>query len=410
MQAIKYQGYGADGQKVQGELFAASIEDAERRISAQEVTVIAIIPAGMRRGDGSAEDGGNWGGARRKRLSDAEAATILDNLALMAETGVPFVEALEALAASAKNAKAADGLLALKTEIVGGRSLSHAMRSAGGLFPPIVADMVRVAEEGGRLDRTLRSAAEYLERSAELKKRVMNAMMYPLVMLSISMLTMIILVVVVMPRFATIFDRMGAEVPAMTRLMLGAGTVLREHPIPVLIGLVALGVAARFISKQPAVGNVLYRVVLKSPILGELLRKLAYSRAFYSIGTLLSSNVPIISALEHGAKVAVIPEVRDGLMAARVSVEHGKTLSEALDDTGAFPATLLQMVAVGERTGRLSNLMTTVARNMERDVDARLKALVTIVEPVMIVLMGVVVGAITMSIIGPIYSVVQNIK
>lgn len=408
MQAFKYKGYGPDGDKVQGEIVAGNIEEAERRVTAQDVTIIAIIPAGRKLSGGG---GGEGDGAspRGKTLSDAEAADILHNLSIMAETGVPFVEALEAVAASAKSKKTAEKLVMLKNEVVNGRSLSQSMKGVGNLFPPLVADMVRVAEEGGRLDRALKTAATYLERSADLRKRILNAMLYPCVMLSISLLTVLVLVVVVMPRFAMIFERMDADVPAFTKFMLNSGTVLRENPWGSLITLLGLGFGVRFALKQPVVSTWAMKLLLKMPFIGDLLRKLAYSRAFHSVATLLAGNVSIISALENGAKVSGNVEVREALLNARVAVEHGRTLSDALAETGVFPPTLIQMVNVGERTGRLSSLLATMAESLEKDVDAKLKALVGIIEPVMIVVMGLIVGAITLSVIGPIYSVVQNI-
>jgi len=162
--------------------------------------------------------------------------------------------------------------------------------------------------------------------------------------------------------------------------------------------------------KTPVMAALGAKLILKVPLLGDLLRKLALSRAFGSLATLLSGNVPIMGAMEHSAKVAGVPEIKNAFLAARSAVEHGRTLAEALGETRVIPKTLIQMVMIGEKTGRLAPVLESTAARMESDVDARLKALVSIVEPVMIVVMGVIVGGITISIIGPIYSVVQNIK
>ena len=410
MQGFKYKGYDSTGSAVEGHILAATAEEAERRIVAQDVTIISILPAGSKRNqsqeitsDSPAVKGG-------RSLSVSEAATILQNLALMSETGVPFVEALEAAAVGARSPRVAYLLELVKSEIIAGKSLSTALRSADGLFPTLVSDMVRVAEEGGRLDHALKTAATYLERQSELKKRLVNALMYPVVMLSISTITVLILVVFVMPRFATIFTKMGVEVPAPTRLMLSVGNTLRTHPFVVAGVVVGIAIALRLLFKTKFMRDLGNRLVLKVPMLGDLLRKLALSRAFGSLATLLGGNVPIMSAMEHSAKVAGVPEVRNALLSARSAVEHGRTLTEALSETRVIPKTLLQMVTIGEKTGRLALVLESTAARMEADVDARLKALVSIVEPLMIVVMGVIVGGITISIIGPIYSVVQNIK
>jgi type II secretory pathway component PulF len=410
MQAFKYKGYVSSGEAIEGNINAGSIEEAERRIVAQDITIIAILPASSRRQqniDASSEVTATKGG---RTLSVSDAAAILENLALMSETGVPFVEALEAAAAGARSPRVSYLLDIVKSEIIAGKSLSTALRSADGLFPPLVSDMVRVAEEGGRLDHALKTAATYLQRQAELRKRLINALMYPMVMLSISTATVLVLVLFVMPRFATIFTKMGVEVPAATRALLSVGDVLRQHPIGVVATIVAIVVGLRLALKTPAAAAVGARLVLKVPMLGDLLRKLALSRAFGSLATMLAGNVPIMAAMEHSAKVASIPEVRAAFLSARSAVEHGRTLAEALAETRVIPKNLLQMVTIGEKTGRLAPVLEATASRMEADIDARLKALVSIVEPLMIVVMGVIVGGITISIIGPIYSVVQNIK
>lgn len=410
MHAYKYKGVSPDGKPVSGEIVASSAEEAERRVTAQDVTIIAILPAGARRGGTSESQIRERSNTRSRHLPASEAAAILDSLAVMAETGVPFVEALDAVAGGVKSPLVAKQIRLLRDEIVGGRSLSSAMRSVDNLFPPLVADMVRVAEEGGRLDHALRGAAGYLERQAELKKRVMNAMLYPAVMLGISALTVLILVIVVIPQFAGIFVKMGVEIPLATQLMLSSGEFIRHKPWH-CVGLVIGGLLLiRWLLRNPSTKIAISKATLKLPILGDLLRKLAYSRSFHSLATLLSGNVSIIAAMEHSARVAGNIEVEKAFMDAKTAVEHGKTLADALGDTKVVPATILQIVAVGERTGRLAPVLTTTAASMERDIDARLKALVTIIEPVMIVFMGLIIGGITVSIIGPIYSVVQNIK
>src|SRR5687767_14652987 len=202
MQVFKYKGYDPGGSMVEGELSGETIEDVERRIVSQDVTVISIIPAGFskRSGGGSATSEAATPISRKgKKVSNADVAVLLRDLSVMAETGVPFVEALDALVASARTPAIADGLKQLRTQIVGGKGLSAGMRSAPQLFPDLVCDMVKVAEEGGRLDKALSSAAAYVERSADLKKKVMNAMLYPIVLTVIAFGTLIVLIVFVLP-------------------------------------------------------------------------------------------------------------------------------------------------------------------------------------------------------------------
>jgi type IV pilus assembly protein PilC len=409
MQVFKYKGYDPHGGKVEGEVNAITIEEAERRIAGQAVTIVSIIPAGLAR-KGKGDEPGASGGKRGKKATDADIAVVLRDLSVMAESGVPFVEALDAVIASARTKQIEANLRRLRDEIVGGKSLSQAMRLVDSLFPTLVCDLVRVAEEGGRLDRALANAAAYVERSADLRKKVINAMLYPIVLTCIAFATLVVLIVFVLPRFATMFSKMGADIPAATQIMIAVGNAVRSHPIPVVVGCIAGVLVLRRLLKAPAVSRSVTVLMLKVPVLGDLLRRLALSRAFQSIATLLASNVSVMAALEHGAKVAGNPIITDALMRARSCVEVGGTLSDSLAETKMFPSTLVQMVSVGERTGRLGPLMANTAVHMEADVDARLKALVSIVEPLMIVVMGAIVGLITLSIVIPIYSVVEKIK
>lgn len=412
MQVFRYKGYDTHGKKVEGELAAASIEEVERKVSAQSVTVIAIFPAGaIRKTSSEAEGSAPLArlGFRPKKPSDSDLATVLRDLAVMAETGVPFVEALDAVIITAPTQMLRTGLDRLKSEIVGGKGLSAGMRNCG-LFPVVVSEMVKVAEEGGRLDRALANAANYLERAADLRKKVMNAMLYPIVLTVIAFSTLVVMITFVLPRFADIFKTMKTEVPAITQFLLGIGQGIKSNPVPFVLGVVGTIVAVKLAWATPKIHRAISVFLLKVPILGELLRRLALSRAFQSIATLLSTNVSLMNAMEHGAKVAGNPVIHDALLRARNSVEHGVSLSDALAETKVFPVSLVQMVTVGERTGRLGTLMTSTANHMEEDVDGRLKALVSIVEPVMIVVMGAIVGLITMSIIIPMYSVVENMK
>ncbi|HLO97808.1 MAG TPA: type II secretion system F family protein, partial [Fimbriimonas sp.] len=278
------------------------------------------------------------------------------------------------------------------------------------MFPQIIVDMVRVAETGGKLDVALKNGAAYLQRSAELRRKIVNAMLYPSVMLGVSMITIFILVVFVMPRFAQVFVQMKADIPALTKLMLVSGNVIRGNPVASAVAFVILVALAAKGSSIPLIRNLTARLLDKTPMLGSLLRKLAIARALQSIATLTSSNVPLLTAIEQGAKVAGNITVERVLLDARDQIEQGSSMSDALKTSNVFPRQIVQMIAIGEKSGRLSQLLDTVCGSMETEIDGRLKALVSIIEPMMIVSMGLIVGSITMSIIGPIYSVIENIR
>lgn len=414
MAAFAYSAIDGDGGRVSGTIHAETSAEAERKLIGQNVVLLSLAPASDKKSGGGARPGASAarGGALsfgRKKVGVQDAADVLRNLAVMAETGVPFIESLEAVAMSARTPAIAGAIKTVRDAVVGGQSLSAAMRLASEMFPPIVVDMVRIAEGGGRLEGALANGATYMERAADLRKKIANAMMYPCVMMSVSFLTVGILILFVMPRFAQVFSQMKTELPWTTKLMLQAGNAAKGNPVGAFVAFVAFGVGLVALTRLPQVSRLLALLALRMPVLGELLRRLALSRALSSIATLAAAGVPLLSALEQGARVAGGGPIGRGLERAREEVSAGRSLSDALREEPAFPPTLVQMVAVGERTGRLPQLLARLAEQLEGDVDARLKAAVAVAEPLMIVIMGTLVGGITVSIIGPIYSVVENI-
>jgi type IV pilus assembly protein PilC len=219
-----------------------------------------------------------------------------------------------------------------------------------------------------------------------------------------------VLIIFVMPRFAVVFKQMKAELPLTTQVMLKSGDFIRSQPLMSAVGLVAFIVGLTIALKNPVSQRMLSGVAARMPLLGELMKRLALARSLQSISTLVASNVPLLAAIEAGARVAGHAQLEKALYAAKDDIERGSSMSEALGKHAVFPKQVIQLVAVGERTGRLPQLLSTVCKSMETEVDGRLKALVSVIEPLMIVGMGLIVGSITMSIIGPIYSAVENIR
>jgi type II secretory pathway component PulF len=414
MPAFQYKGYDASGQPVTGEMTAASIDEVERKMVNQQVTLVLVKQA--KAGKSGAKSSAKGSSESRplsrskKRISDAEGAAILSSLSVMVGAGVPFVEALEAIEAIAPKDSVRAGIHDLKTQIVEGQSLSAAMRSASTLFPEMVSEMVRVAEAGSSLSGALGASAAFLARGADLKRKVVNAMLYPMVMLSVCALTVLVLVVFVMPKFADVFLKMHADIPFTTRLMLDFGDLLRGKPWQCLAGLIAFIVGVRFALQNDKVAMACSNIANKLPGIGDLLKKLALSRSLQSISALIGGNVPIVQALEHGAKVAGNRSLSEAITRSVQHVQEGGTLYDAFVQHKAFPPIVTQMVGVGERTGKLASMISSCAEQMEIETDARLKSLVAILEPMMIVIMGVVVGTITISIITPIYSAVQHVQ
>jgi type IV pilus assembly protein PilC len=411
MVSYAYKGIDGKGARIEGQIQATNLEEAERKLSMQDVSILTLKAASGGKSKAAVEATPKpKGGRRLKKIPAQDTAAILRNLAVMAETGVPFVEAIDAVIGSARTPAIEHSLSEVKDAILAGQGLSNALRAAPNMFPAIIVDMIKVAETGGRLDQALANGATYMERAAELRRKIMNAMMYPMVMLGVSILTILILVIVVMPKFANVFSQMKADLPATTKLMLSFGNFVRGNPVMGVVGAAVTVGVIYFLSQLPVIQRAVAMILYRLPIVGDLIKRLALARALQSIATLSASNVPLLAAIENGAKVANHYLISKSLMDARDQIEHGRSMSEALTETKVFPKQITQMVAVGERTGRLPQLLSAICDSMEGEVDGKLKALVSIIEPLMIVTMGVIVGSITMSIIGPIYSVVEKIR
>jgi type II secretory pathway component PulF len=408
MVSYAYKGIDGKGVRVEGAISANSIEDAENRLSKQDISVLALRRSGEKVQKN--EQTSVLPEAARHKISPQDAAGVLRNLAVMAETGVPFIEAIDAVIGSARTPRIEAALRLVKEGVVGGQGISGALRLAPNMFAPIIVDMIRVAETGGRLDQALDNGAAYMERAADLKRKIVNAMLYPSVMLGVSSSTILVLIIFVMPRFAVVFKQMKAELPLTTQVMLKSGDFIRSQPLMSAVGLVAFIVGLTIALKNPVSQRMLSGVAARMPLLGELMKRLALARSLQSISTLVASNVPLLAAIEAGARVAGHAQLEKALYAAKDDIERGSSMSEALGKHAVFPKQVIQLVAVGERTGRLPQLLSTVCKSMETEVDGRLKALVSVIEPLMIVGMGLIVGSITMSIIGPIYSAVENIR
>jgi type IV pilus assembly protein PilC len=410
MISYAYKGVDSRGAKIEGQVNAASLDEAEKKLYIQDISIHVLVPADGAKGFKKVEFVDTRSKFIKKKVSAQDSADILSNLAIMAETGVPFVEALDAVIYSARTPVIRDSLMAVRDGVVGGQGLSQSLRMAPNMFPAIITDMVRVAETGGKFDQALRNGANYLGRVADLRKKIMNAMMYPCVMLGVSIITILVLIVFVMPRFGQVFSQMKSNLPATTKLMLESGNYIRSNPIGALLIVGGVVAGVMFLLRIDAVKAVMIKMLNRVPVLGDLLKRLAIARSLQTIAALSTSNVQLLSALEQGARVAGHPDITKALLNARDSIEHGSSMYEAIEKTKAFPKQITQMIAVGEKTGRLSQLLEVICSSMEKEIDAKLKALVSIIEPLMIVSMGVIVGSITVSIISPIYSVIENIK
>ena len=415
------------GGQVKEQIQSETESQAIQRLQSQGYIILSLdaVSGKARRKSGGGEAAGAGAKGKGERKGGLNATITLpwnrkiklDQLTLltrefsiMIETGVPIVDAVSLLRDHADSPILKDALDNVFTDLCEGKTLVQALSAHPNIFPKIYVDMVRTAETGGSLDETLNQAADYQELALEMRRKVAGALTYPAILGIVSVKVVLFMLIFLLPQFKDMFAKMGGEIPIQTKLLMGMSDLLRAQwwliPAVVFGGITGFKTAMRF----PA-GRLLFtKITHKIPILGDIIRKMALSRMLRALGTLSGAGVSLLIALETAQQTAQDMIFEASMTQVRQKVEEGESLSEAVIETGVFPPMICQMIAVGEKSGQLSSVMLRIASFYERDVSARLKVLTAVIEPLMIVVLGVVVGFIATSIIAPIYSMVGSIK
>jgi type IV pilus assembly protein PilC len=398
------------GLKVTERVQAENDDQALRRLQTQGYVVLSLEPTrAVAAGEGAGKSLLSAFGMTRS-VSLEQVVVISRELAIMMETGVPIIEALEALEKHAENKLVKDALARAHSDLSQGKTIAQAMAALPQVFPSVYVSMIRTAEAGGSLDETLNQAAEYLESSLEMRRKVTGAMTYPVVLMVVAIGVLIFMMTYLLPRFGPLFEHMGAQIPPTTQALLGASAFLQKHWWTIPVTLAGIAGGFRAYARTPIGRKSLTHLAHRIPVVGDVVKKVALSRMLRALGTLSGAGVSLLLALEMAGQTAQNVVFEEAVAQVRREVEHGTSIADAVVGTGAFPAIVCQMMAVGEKSGRLSDVLIRVARFFERDVDARLKMLSSVIEPFMIVFLGLVIGFIAISVIGPIYSLVGSVK
>jgi type IV pilus assembly protein PilC len=403
---FKYKVLDAVGVKMEGTLEADSNDQALRRLQNQG-NIILSLSSVKGRASSSKKSPSSPGGQGVKL---DQVVMLMRELAIMIETGVPISEALELLSTNAENQAIKKAISAAHNDLVQGRSISQAFGSQPHVFPAVVINMVRTAEVGGQLDTTLNQAAEYLEASLEMRNKVGTALTYPVLLMVVAFGVTIFMMMYLIPKFGPLFQHMGGTIPPQTQFLISAGMFLQKNWW--IVPLTIIGSAFAFVTvlRIPSGRAMMMRLLHVCPVIGDIVKKVALARILRSLGSVCAAGVSLLLALEISGQSAQDPIFEHAVDCVRLSVADGSSLSQAVANTNTFPAMVCQMVSVGEKSGRLSDVLLRVARFYERDVDVKLKMLTSIIEPLMIVVLGLVIGFIAVAIISPIYSLVGGVK
>jgi type IV pilus assembly protein PilC len=328
---------------------------------------------------------------------------------VMIDAGLPLVQCLEILASQQENKTFKRALIQIRQDVESGSNLADSMRKHPKIFNDLFTNMVAAGEAGGILDTILQRLSQYIEKSVKLNSQVKSAMIYPVAVISIACIVVAVILWKVIPVFAALFKGLGAELPMPTQIVIWLSNFIGDYWW--LIGIVGAGTvySLRRYHETYKGKRVLDGIILKMPILGLLMRKIAVARFCRTLATLTSSGVPILDGLQITARTAGNSIIEDAIMATRKSVEEGKTISEPLADTDVFPSMVVQMIAVGEQTGALDTMLSKIADFYEDEVDTAVAGLMKLLEPVLIAFLGVAIGGIVIAMYMPMFTLIGQI-
>ena len=403
MPSFAYSGRTRGGQTVNGERAADSMDAAVAALKREQILVTRITPAKVK-----AVAGAKKAGRLDKTVSPKNLAVFVRQFSVMIDAGLPLVQCLDILGTQEEDKNFAAVILQTRTDVESGASLADAMRKHPKTFDPLFTNMIAAGEAGGILDTILKRLATFIEKAVKLKGQVKSAMVYPVAIIVIAAIVVTVILWKVIPTFAAMFSGMGAQLPLPTRIVIGLSNGIVRYGVFVIVGIAAAVWAVRQYYKTEAGRHQIDALVLKLPVLGLLMRKIAVARFCRTLSTLISSGVPILDGLEITAKTSGNAIVEDAIMVTRKSIERGETIAAPLKETGVFPPMVTQMIGVGEATGALDAMLAKIADFYEEEVDVAVAGLLTLLEPIMIAVLGAVVGGIVVAMYMPIFDMISK--
>ena len=401
MPVFTYRGTNRAGATVSGEVTAANKSELIGNLKRQQINVTKMSEKGK---EFSMPTFG--GGVDSKEL-----AIFTRQFSVMIDAGLPLVQCLEILAGQQENKVFQKVLTTTRGAVEGGSTLSAAMRQHEKVFDALYVNLVEAGETGGILDTILQRLSSYIEKNVKLKRAVKSALVYPVAVLSVAAGVIVLLLWKVVPIFATLFLGLGVNLPLPTRIVIAMSNFVGSiFGLFILIAVIGAIVGLKVWYGTPVGRMAIDRTLLKLPLMGILLRKIAVARFTRTLGTLISSGVPILEGLEITARTAGNALIEKSLMEVRKGLEAGRNLADPLRDTNVFPGMVTQMIGVGEQTGAMDAMLQKIADFYEDEVDAAVKDLLSALEPMMIVFLGVVVGGIVISMYLPLFSLIGQLS
>ncbi len=401
MPTFVYSGKGANGAARSGEIKADNMAQATAALRRQQIVASSIAPKkGLIARMNEIQIPGMGKGIKTKEL-----VVFTRQFSVMIDAGLPLVQCLDILATQHENPIFQKVLFDIKSSVEGGSTVADALQKHPKVFDSLFVNLVAAGEVGGILDTILNRLSAFMEKNEKIKGKVKGAMSYPVAVIGIALVIVTGLLIFIVPVFEEMFKDFGQSLPAPTQFIVTLSNIIKYSWYYVLIFAAAFVVFIKELRKRPRGRYFIDKLLLKVPAFGDLLKKTAVARFSRTLGTMMSSGVPILESLELVAKTAGNAVIEDAIMKARTSLSEGKTLAEPLEETGVFPGMVTQMIAVGEQTGAMDTMLSKIADFYEDEVDVAVDTMTSLIEPMLMVFLGVVVGGLVISLYLPIFSI-----
>ncbi len=338
----------------------------------------------------------------RPRVKERDLALFTRQLGAMIAAGISIAESLEILAEQMPNKTLAEALEDVKNEVLAGVSLAEAMKKHPHVFPPFLVNLIAAAEESGKMDVILQRATEYYEKIAAIKRKLISASWYPITVVVVATIIVLGILTFIVPTFAKLYESFGSNLPFLTQMIINISNALKENFLYILLGIIGLSILLVYFYRTPAGKEFFHRLSLKLPILGEIFLKGAIAKFARTLATLINGGVPITRALEISASVAGNVVIEKSIRKARDEVERGQPIYKSLDKE-IFPPIFIAMVRVGEDTGKLDEMLDTIANFFEDEVDRAVEGMLSVIEPLLMVFIGGIIGVVILALYLPIF-------
>ncbi|MEE9137026.1 MAG: type II secretion system F family protein [candidate division NC10 bacterium] len=401
MAVFAFSGRTRSGQTINGEMEAPNREAVVAQLRRQQVLATSIKSKAK---DIEIKIPG-FGG----KVGEKDLAIVTRQLATMIDAGLPLVQCLNILAQQQENKTFKKVLNEIRASVEAGSTFSAALKMHPKVFTTLYTNMVEAGEAGGILDTILNRLAAYIEKSLTLKSRIKSAMFYPMTIVSVALVVVVFLLIYVIPTFQGLFANFGATLPLPTVIVLELSNFVRAYLLYMIGGLVGLIMGIRAYYKTAGGRRRIDGLMLQLPIVGPLIRKVAVAKFTRTLGTLVSSGVAILEGLDITARTAGNMVVEEAVQKARAAIAQGKTIAEPLQESKVFPPMVVQMIAIGEQTGALDRMLNKVADFYEEEVDIAVGTLTAMLEPLMVIFLGVVVGGVVIAMYLPIFKLISVI-